>query len=842
MKRPSRPETADEATDRGFAKWLGEHKARCTVEVSGESGSRQIDPVTELPIEPFRVTEVDIGGRATITGASFDPLIDWLRRRRASSFTFYTINVGAEGMTKLNQVATLRELSFVNFCNIDNAALQAIANDQLTKLTFWAERFDDDGLSILGHLPKLEELGLAACNVSGNGLDHVAGLKSLKRLDLYQTRVTGSDLKKLAGLPIEELNLGGIRDFGDEDLEELPPFPLTRLQLHVLSGLTGAGVKSLTRYPHLRVLDLHSSPAVTDEAIDSLLELRALDELDLSDTSITDEGLERIHAAKPAQGFKLYPEDRFPRNREVARWILERKASEARIGPLSGPSEVGLTSGVTLPGEPFQLVGLTLGGQVGEDWANDDLERFRHLKSVRTIELTAGGVSDQTLLRLAPLTSVERLTLSGKTTRITSDGLGTLLGWPRLKVLDLGSTPLSDAEIEVLARIKTLEELRGVAGAAITDPALARLAALPALRVLDVPGCVPGPGSLAALKGSRLRKVSFLQVDDATLKALVDALPQLEELALPDSRLTDEGLKPLAFLKNLRELSLTSSTLRGPGLSSLAGVRSLERLDLSGASFEGEAIRHLRGLEKLRRLSLAKTRIDNAALVTIAGFSELRDLDLSETGVTDEGVIVLRSLGHLNRLQLRGLPITDAAIPHLTALADLWSVDLTGTQVSKEGRGLLRKTLDLCRVLPEDDDGRSFGLVPLDQIGNHSLKEELYSLHALPAGAQVMGDVSFLIGEKLVQLGSTARAGGSRAGLDSCQCLGPPPALPAFRALRRWRGRSGCLCRALQGRQGSLDSRHQRAEYRGLRGSRPGQGPTAPHGRLDRAAEPSRSA
>lgn len=151
---------------------------------------------------------------------------------------------------------------------------------------------------------------------------------------------------------------------------------------------------------------------------------------------------------------------------------------------------------------------------------------------------------------------------------------------------------LSDAVVEVLAQLKTLEELRGVSGAAVCDLSLAQLAGLPTLRVLAVPGIVPGPSIAAALKGGRLREATFLQLNGAALQALVDALPQLEVLLLPDSRLTDEGLKPLAFLKNLRELSLSNCTIRGPGLTALATIRSLERLDLAGATCDQVSLGH----------------------------------------------------------------------------------------------------------------------------------------------------------------------------------------------------------------------------------------------------------
>lgn len=85
-------------------------------------------------------------------------------------------------------------------------------------------------------------------------------------------------------------------------------------------------------------------------------------------------------------------------------------------------------------------------------------------------------------------------------------------------------------------------------------------------------------------------------------------------------------------------------------------------------------------------------------------------------------------------------------------------VDLTGTAVSREGRGLLRKTLPLCRVLPDDDEERSFAVVSLEEIGNHELTEQLYSLQTLGAGPVKSADISFLIGEKLIRLGSTVRA------------------------------------------------------------------------------------
>jgi len=92
----------------------------------------------------------------------------------------------------------------------------------------------------------------------------------------------------------------------------------------------------------------------------------------------------------------------------------------------------------------------------------------------------------------------------------------------------------------------------------------------------------------------------------------------------------DEALAALSWSTTVREVEAPFSKLSNDGLKHLAKLRDLESLDLSGATIDGRALAHLKGLRSLRYLTL------------------------DGTGVTDEGLEPLRELPALQYLSLGG--------------------------------------------------------------------------------------------------------------------------------------------------------------------------------------------
>lgn len=132
-------------------------------------------------------------------------------------------------------------------------------------------------------------------------------------------------------------------------------------------------------------------------------------------------------------------------------------------------------------------------------------------------------------------------------TEVTDDGLVTLEQLPKLETLDVRFTAVSSAVGKAHPPIKI------EAGA--SDALLTRLLRHPK----------------AANTAHRMTRLHARgkQVTDAGLIAICAGLPELEELDLRDTAVTDQGLQALAALATLRQLDLHGSLVTEQGVAGL---------------------------------------------------------------------------------------------------------------------------------------------------------------------------------------------------------------------------------------------------------------------------------
>ena len=205
-------------------------------------------------------------------------------------------------------------------------------------------------------------------------------------------------------------------------------------------------------------------------------------------------------------------------------------------------------------------------------------------------------------------------------------------------------------------------------------------------------------------------------------------IPDLRELILWGSKITDRGLAILAGLKELRglqSLDLSFTEIGDEGLGHLAGFPRLRILHLNGARGVTDAgMSHLKPLAKLQALLIdsgpvvlnpdegwvQRPRLTDGGLAALASVSSLevlsveghgeitdagmehlarlkhlRDLTLAFTTITDAGLAHLDGLVEMRCLNLSGIPLTDAGLSHLRRMKHLIKLDLNFTQITDEG-------------------------------------------------------------------------------------------------------------------------------------------------------------
>ncbi len=173
------------------------------------------------------------------------------------------------------------------------------------------------------------------------------------------------------------------------------------------------------------------------------------------------------------------------------------------------------------------------------------------------ISLRPIDVADADLIHLEGFTHLKVLYAGGG--HVTDAGLEHLRNMTELRMLVLWNNPISGAGLKYLRRLKKLRHL-DLNNTAVTEEQLANLRELTGLERIDL-------ANNPQLTGSFLEHVADL--------------PNLKELVLRGSGITDSALIHLKRARNLHSLMLDRTNVTDEGLSHLRDFKSLRALDLT---------------------------------------------------------------------------------------------------------------------------------------------------------------------------------------------------------------------------------------------------------------------
>ena len=117
---------------------------------------------------------------------------------------------------------------------------------------------------------------------------------------------------------------------------------------------------------------------------------------------------------------------------------------------------------------------------------------------------------------------------------------------------------------------------------------------------------------------------------------------EVTTLWLYHSNITDEGLEPVARLKNLTKVSLGESWIADNGLRHLAKLEQVQVLRLDDSAVSDDGLKHLANFKNLEVLSLYNTDVTDAGLPHLYHLTKLRELDVRRTDVSQEALEKLR--------------------------------------------------------------------------------------------------------------------------------------------------------------------------------------------------------
>jgi len=348
---------------------------------------------------------------------------------------------------------------------------------------------------------------------------------------------------------------------------------LTEISIEDGAELTADDVAIFGRLGDLRALRILNCRVLNDEMVAQLAGLKQLDTLALTNSALTDAGVEKIVQSFPDL------------------------------------VELDLSSNTNMTGAAMKLIA--------------------GLGKLERLTLLQNRFNDLNTRRLTKLPALRALDLRGNMEAgdMTLEVVGKL---PQLTALKHRSTAVTDAGLAGLAESKTLESLL-MQDFVITNesgPHLAKLSNLSSLEVFRCQGFgTDGVLALAGLPLTRLTLRDLPDVGDPAL-AVLAKLPRLKRLYLHElASVGDEGLRQLAAAKELEVLDIWSlPKMTDASIAVIAALPNLKELSIRETGVTEASAEKIAAMPKLQSLTFKNNgplSSANAAKLTGKKWSKL---------------------------------------------------------------------------------------------------------------------------------------------------------------------------------------------------------------------------
>lgn len=319
---------------------------------------------------------------------------------------------------------------------------------------------------------------------------------------------------------------------------------------------------------------------------------------------------------------------------------------------------------------------------------------------------------------------------------------------PGLQVLICTGSDVTDDALAGLKGHARLERLDATARSAIGDSGAEILATIPNLVELNLEKSEISDAAyahFAKLKKLKRLRAPFTKTSDVGLKALADST-QLELLDFRDcTGVSDEGILALDKLTKMRSFKVWGRQITDESLKVIGKMTSLASLGLQDTLVTGDG-GQLAGLTRLTDLDVFRSTFSDAGLKSVSAASGMKVLKLRDCQVTPEGLKVLAQFKNLERLDLSESQADDSTLEALSGLTKLFELELWTSKVTDAGLEHLVK-------------------LPLKTL----LLEDVYDI--TDAGMQYVGQIKTLETLSLTKTGVTDDGLSQLAGLENLRLL-----------------------------------------------------------------------
>jgi formylglycine-generating enzyme required for sulfatase activity len=304
-------------------------------------------------------------------------------------------------------------------------------------------------------------------------------------------------------------------------------------------------------------------------------------------------------------------------------------------------------------------------------------QALRLLPGLTEIHFSGSGKANGQLIRdITAVPGLRVLHLHNGGGNVTAADFAQLADQSELRDLHVSAfANLDDSSCDHLAGLKKLQELR-LESNKITDAGLQKLTGLKNLTNLNIQATQSNGEVLTELLQAPLRRIAVNRISDE-IAAQLKNFPNLTQLYVSDSSMSDTGFAAIAGLKRLESLRMRDCpNVSQAAFQAIAEMRSLTSLELINTNVGDDTLALLTNLQ-LHTLEINSENITDATMKDICSLITLNRLALGQkTKITDRGLKHFWRLNRLNRLDLFSAHITGSSFETITELPELYSFRL----------------------------------------------------------------------------------------------------------------------------------------------------------------------
>lgn len=176
---------------------------------------------------------------------------------------------------------------------------------------------------------------------------------------------------------------------------------------------------------------------------------------------------------------------------------------------------------------------------------------------------------------------------------------------------------------------------------------------------------LPGPSWLHRWLGPEYSRtlivlsLSDTNVGDKDLERLSELAPDVKQIWLQRTEVTDVGLRYLVRFRQLEKVALDESNITDQGIECVARCPNIWNVQLTRTSITDEALKFLAKLEHLEQVGLSGTNVTDAGLADLLHKgTKLYWINLSKTAVSDASIDRLMQLTSLEFLNVQFTQVT----------------------------------------------------------------------------------------------------------------------------------------------------------------------------------------